>query len=69
VVSLCSKRSLQASQKLFKTELEKNQVFGKNQPFGFFGFLCFLCFFYIFAQKREFLGISVSRILLGASRL
>jgi hypothetical protein len=48
----------------------------KNQPNGFFGLFLVFCFclvfwfFYIFAQKREFFKVfSVSRILLGASRL
>ncbi len=60
--------------------LEKTRVFWKkNQPsgffwgfFGFFGvFLGFFGFFSgFFAQTRGFLGVfSVSRILLGASRL
>jgi hypothetical protein len=42
----------------------------KKKPSQWF-FLGFLVFFsHIFAQKREFLGVfSVSRILLGASRL
>jgi hypothetical protein len=49
-----------------KAGLEKTRVFKKNQPSGFFWFI----YIYIFAQKREFLGFfSVSRILLGASRL
>jgi hypothetical protein len=63
--------------------LEKTRVFKKkkNQPSGFFWvFLGFFWFFWVFgvfwvflglfARTRGFLGfISVSRILLGASRL
>jgi hypothetical protein len=55
--------------------LEKTRVFKKEPAqwvylFNFFCVFLFFCFFYIFAQKREFLGFfSVSRILLGASRL
>ncbi len=62
-----------------KAGLEKTRVFfnNKTQPSGFFwvfwvflGFFGFFWVFFIFAQKREFLGFfSVSRILLGASRL
>ncbi len=62
-----------------QAELGKIRVLKKNQPSGFFVFFlvflvfCFFWFFgffYIFAQKRELLGFfSVSRILLGASRL
>jgi hypothetical protein len=37
--------------------------------FRVFWFFLGLFFLYIFAQKREFSGFSVSRILLGASRL
>ncbi len=61
------------------TGLEKTRVFlKKTQPSGFFWVFCFflgfLGFFWVFlgffAQMRGFLGfISVSRILLGASRL
>ncbi len=46
-----------------KAELEKTRLKKKTSPVGFFGFFVF---FYIFAHKRVF---SVSRILLGASRL
>ncbi len=39
----------------YKAGLEKTRFFlKKTQPSGFFWVLCF--FFYIFAQKREFLG-------------
>ena len=52
----------------FEAGLEKPGF--KKKPAQFFGFFVFFCFFYIFAQKREFLGFFlVSRILLGASRL
>ncbi len=44
----------------------KNPGLKKNQPSGLF--LVFFIF-YIFAQKREFRIFSVSRTLLGASRL
>jgi hypothetical protein len=47
--------------------LEKTRFFYKNPAQWFF--FVFLDFFYIFAQKREFLGFFVSRLLLGASRL
>ncbi len=49
--------------------LEKTRVFFfKPSPVGFFGFFCF--FWGFFAQTRGFIGfISVSRTLLGASRL
>jgi hypothetical protein len=52
--------------KVDKSRVEKNPVKKKNQPSGFFlGFLGFFwgyLVFYIFAQKREFLGFfSVSR--------
>jgi hypothetical protein len=51
---------------VLKAGLEKTRV----AQWVFLGFLGFLVFFKIFAQKREFLGFfSVSRILLGASRL
>jgi hypothetical protein len=52
--------------------LEKTWVFytKKTSPVGFLVFFWVFWFFYTFAQKREFLGFfSVSRILLGASRL
>ncbi len=40
---------------LLQAGLEKTRVLKKNQPRFFFGGF-FLVFFYIFAQKREFLG-------------
>jgi hypothetical protein len=53
-------------------ELEKTRFFkNKTQPSGFFCFFLFFFgfYFFIFAQKREFLGFfSVSIILLDASR-
>jgi hypothetical protein len=62
-----------------ETGLEKTRVFLKKaSPVGFFwvflGFFGFFGFFWVFlgffAQTRGFLGFfSVSRILLGASRL
>jgi hypothetical protein len=53
------------------TAAKHRQGWKKNHPSAFFGFFGFFGFFYVFAQKREdFLGFfSVSRILLGASRL
>ncbi len=58
-------------QAAFQVELEKTRVFKKNQPMGFFGFFGgFLVFFlYICPEERVFRVFSVSRILLGASRL
>jgi hypothetical protein len=59
----------------FLPGLEKNPGFLKKpSPVGFFGFFGFFVFFWVFwvffAQTRGFLGFfSVSRILLGASRL
>jgi hypothetical protein len=51
--------------KLLEAGLEKTRVFlYKKNPAQ-----RFLCFFLIFAQKSEFRVFSVSRILLGISRL
>ncbi len=53
--------------------LEKTRFFFKHSPVGFFVFLGFLGFFvfFIYSLKRErvFRVFSVSRLLLGASRL
>ncbi len=53
--------------------LEKTRVKKKTSPVGFFGFLGFFGYFgfflYIFPEERIFRAFSVSRILLGASRL
>jgi hypothetical protein len=49
------------------TRVGKNPVFFLNQPSGFFGCFGVFCFFwgflvfYIFAQKREFLGFFVNK--------
>jgi hypothetical protein len=57
------------------TGLEKTRVFKKKQPSGFLGFfLVFFWFFWVFLgffcpDERVFRVFSVSRILLGASRL
>jgi hypothetical protein len=73
---------VQAGHQAVQGRVGKTRFFFKKNPaqwffwvllvfFGFFGFFCFLLFFiYKLIQKREFLGFfSVSRILLGASRL
>jgi hypothetical protein len=44
--------------------LEKTRIFFLNQPSVFFGFFLFIC-----PEERVFRVFSVSRILLGASRL
>jgi hypothetical protein len=50
--------------------LEKTRVFYiKNQPSGFFFFFGFLGFFIYLPRRESLWGFSVSRILLGASRL
>jgi hypothetical protein len=54
------------SKTLAKAGLEKTRVLKKTQPSSFFVFLFFL---YICLEERVFRVFSVSRILLGASRL
>jgi hypothetical protein len=49
--------------------LEKTWVYKKNQPSGCLGFLFFFGFLYICPEERVFRVFTVSRILLGASRL
>jgi hypothetical protein len=46
----CEKAKNKLATSRFQAGLEKTRVLKKNQPSGFFGF------FYIFAQKREFIG-------------
>jgi hypothetical protein len=49
---------------------KKTRVFKNNQPSGFFGFFWgYLVFLYICPEERVFRVFSVSRVLLGASRL
>ncbi len=54
--------------KLFKAGLKKTRL-KKTSPVGCFGFFGSFCFFYMYPEERVFSLFSVSRILLGASRL
>jgi len=59
--------------KMLKSGLEKTRFKKKTQPSGFFGFFVFFWvfgLFWVFCPEERVLGFfSVSRILLGASRL